>query len=81
MNSISELTKRQRDVLLQISMNCDQFHHPRTLKALEDRGFIVGRDEVLGGRFPVRIRRYDVPLPVHIAVCEWASKHVKVPKD
>ena len=71
--TIMALPKRQRDALIQIALNCDAVHHPRTLAALEQKGLIVGRDEVLGGRFPVTIRRFDTPLSVHIAVCEWCS--------
>lgn len=73
---IEGLTEKQREVLGMIAMNQDGGHHPRTMEALMKRGLIEQYDEILGGRFPVRIKRYALPIYVHIAWCEWCSVNV-----
>jgi hypothetical protein len=67
------LTEPQRHVLGAIAVNMDSGHHPATLRKLMELGLIEEYEETLGGRFPVRIKRYVVPLPVHIAWCEWCD--------
>lgn len=67
------LTEKQREVLGEIAVNQDGGHHRRTLESLQRKGFIVSVDEVLGGRFPVHIKRWYTPVHVHIAWCEWCS--------
>jgi hypothetical protein len=74
---IQALSPNQRHVLDLIAINEDRGHHPRTLESLERRHLIVARDELLGGRFPVRIKRYDVPTPVHMAWCALCAKEVE----
>lgn len=76
---ISGLTKRQRDVLGQIAMSCDSGHHPRVLAALLRQGLIEEGEEVLPGRLPVTVKRYRTPIAVHIAWCEWCSRHCPLP--
>lgn len=65
---------KQRSVLAAVAFGDDSGHHPETLKALERRGLIEGIDQRLGGRFPVTIRRYFMPIHVHVAFCEWCSR-------
>jgi hypothetical protein len=74
--NFDRLTPRQEQVLGQIAIGIDGGHHPRTLEALERRGLIEGRDEViplLRGR--LTIRRYVMPIAAHIAWCEWCAGH------
>lgn len=70
------LSPQQRDVIDQIGCNIDIGHHPRTLDSLERMGLIESFNEVLGGRFPIRVKRYEMPLWVHIQWCEWCSREV-----
>jgi hypothetical protein len=71
---IAKLPERQRDVLGQICLNNDSGHHKKTLEALERKGFIKSYEQVLGGHFPVRIKRYTYSsIAVHMAWCMWAS--------
>lgn len=72
---IGRLTEKQQYVLGCVAINDDGCHHPATLKKLERLGLIIGRDEHLGGRFPMTIRRYEMPLPIHIRWCDWCSRH------
>ncbi len=52
-----DLSDKQAEVLGQIAIGDINGHDPRVLKALEAKGLLVGYDDVLGGRFPVRIRQ------------------------
>jgi len=78
----SKLTRAQRCVLGCIAIGQDGCHNDRTLAKLEALGLIVRRDEVLPPtrqcRFPMPVRRWDVPTPVHIAWCEWCSRQPDV---
>jgi len=78
----SKLTRAQRCVLGCIAIGQDGYHNDRTLAKLEALGLIVRRDEVLPPtrqcRFPMTVRRWDVPTPVHIAWCEWCSRQSDV---
>jgi hypothetical protein len=80
-DDIAKLPKRQRDVLAQVCVNNDAGHHPATLEALERKGFLRSYGETLGGRFPVRIKRYAVAsIAVHMAWCQWCSRSEKRPE-
>jgi hypothetical protein len=70
------LTDKQRDVLGAIAINQDGGHHPKTLAALRKFGLISRREEFKGGWFPMTVVRYDVPVDIHIAWCEWCSEHL-----
>lgn len=74
------LTKAQQDTLGRIAIREDtNLYHPKTIKVLLERGMIVETFKavapVLNGRFPVHLKMYVVPLPVHIRWCEWCSKN------
>lgn len=69
------LTDRQREVLSLIAVNQDGGHHSRVLKYLLAKKLIeevVQEEKDRMGTF--RIRRYVVPLPIHIAWCEYCSQ-------
>lgn len=67
---IGGLTKAQRRSLGCIAIGEDGGHSARTLKALVDIGAIVRIDEPHGF---VKIHRYGVPLPVHMAWAQWCA--------
>lgn len=68
------LTPAQRDVIGQIAIGMDGGHGPRTLAALERMGLIVGYDERASGVLgPMRIRRYEVPVAVHMQWAQWCA--------
>ncbi len=69
----ASLTEREREVLGQIAIGQDGGHPPAVLTALERKGAIIAYTATLPGRFPVQIKRYELPLPVHIAWCAWCS--------
>ena len=71
------LTKPQQAVFEQIATGNDAGHHPKTLESLEAKGFIVSSDQTLGGRFPVKIKRYSVPWNVHYLWCQWCAETVQ----
>ena len=68
------LSERQTDVLGQIALGNDGGHNPRTLAALEARGFIVPMD--VPSRIPgvlMTVRHYEVPTWLHMEWCAWCS--------
>ncbi|MHC4510751.1 MAG: hypothetical protein ACYTAO_17650 [Planctomycetota bacterium] len=82
MADIDALSESQRDVLGQIAMNQDGGHNPRTLKSLLKRGLIevaLAWDR----RFwpAVQIRRYSVPVHVHVAWCAWCTENCPMGSD
>jgi len=64
------LTKRQREVFEQISINKDLGHPESTLKALIKKGLIEQSKQMLYWGY---IYRYEVPLNIHMQWCEWCS--------
>lgn len=70
-------TKRQRDVFELIAIGQDARHHPATLAALERKRLIVAETETdRQGWPPVTIKRYHVPLALHIQWCAWCSENI-----
>jgi len=76
----AKLTKPQLDVLGKISIGFDEGHNQKTLAVLEKLGMIVGEDqEILGlgssplDRIPLVVRRFQMPIHVHIAWCSWCE--------
>jgi hypothetical protein len=63
----------QAEVFEQICVNLDTGHNARTLAALVKKGLITERIQRLSGSPPVDIKRYSVPLPIHMEWCEWCS--------
>jgi len=68
------LTAKQREVLGFIAINEDGGHHPRVLESLVKKGLIVERVEKRSGGLGVK--RYSVPIPVHVQWCEYCSINV-----
>ena len=75
--AIRGLTKAQREALDRVALNDDFGTHHRTWKVLERRGLVEGKDQILGGRLPIRIRRHYMPIHVHIQWCAWCSERVE----
>jgi hypothetical protein len=75
--NMDALPESQRNVLNAIAINEDAGHSPRTLKALEDKGLIVGHTQTLAGTPPVKVTRWEVPLAVHVQWAEWCSRQVE----
>jgi hypothetical protein len=79
------LPKKQEDALAQIAILSDGTDFTRSVvKALEEKGLIVGVDEATYGpssapidRIPIMVRRYHVPLPIHMEWCQWCSDHIE----
>lgn len=70
-----DLTNAQQRVLGLIAINEDLGHNERVYRALEAKGLIVGEDENRGGFPPLTVRRYHVPMPVHMEWCTWCSEN------
>ena len=48
--------------------------HPRTMKALEAAGLVVGEDVIDRDAWPpITVRQCRVPLSVHIEWCGWCT--------
>lgn len=77
MMAFADLTKRQREVFEQIATGNDSGHPQRTLDSLAARGYITWEHETLPGHPPVTIRRYHVPIPIHMEWYAWCAKRVK----
>ena len=75
--AIDTLTPKQREMLDRINVGMDERLHPRVVEALMKKGLIEQREETLGGRFPVRIKRYSTNAQVSLAWCEWCAAHDK----
>lgn len=72
---ITALTTSQKEVLGLISINMDRGHSAQTLKSLVKLGYITPTEVVLEGYPPVKVVRYSVPTPVHMAWCQWCSEN------
>lgn len=75
MKRFMELTAAQEKVFEQIAIGNDKSHNQRTLNALERKELIVSHREWLPGLPPCCIKRYEVPIDVHIAWCTWCEEH------
>jgi hypothetical protein len=58
------------------AMQFDGAHPSATLKSLVKKGMLVERKENRGGRPPMTVTRYYVPLGVHMLWCRWCSENV-----
>jgi hypothetical protein len=81
---IEKLSAKQRHVLGMIAINEDRGHPPTTIHSLMKKGLIIAHQEQIYGpgntpidRIPMTVTRYDVPIPVHIAWCEWCSENYR----
>lgn len=78
MKTFRGLTKAQSIVFEQIAIGNDHSHSfgKKTLKTLEDKGLIFSVLAKLddGGYPPVQIRKYRVPIPIHIEWCKYCQE-------
>ena len=75
----AKCTKRQREVFEQIAVGNDLGHHRRTIDALTRKGLVeqigtrvLGRDALGAITIPI----YEVPIPLHMQFCRWASENI-----
>ncbi len=71
------LSEPQREAAGLIAMGQDGFLHPRTLTALESKGIIESYDERLGGWPPLTVKRWSMPIWVHIQWCAYCSEQFR----
>lgn len=70
----TKLTPAQLQVFEQVATGHPYGHPARTLESLEKKGYLQSHPERLSGNPPVAITRYSVPIPVHIAWCQWCAE-------
>lgn len=70
----TKLTSKQLAVFEQVAVNNDSGHPQKTLGILIRKGYIVGRLQYLEGFPPTAVICYSVPIPVHIAWCQWCAE-------
>jgi hypothetical protein len=76
--NFDSLTPAQQWTLGKIAINEDQFHHPRTLKVLIDRGLIHEHEEQHPGALGMlKVKRYGMDIATHMAWCYWCSAKLK----
>lgn len=75
--NMDALTNGQRNVFNAIAISEDAGHSPRTLKALENKGLIVGHTQTLAGTPPVTVTHWKVPPEVHVQWAEWYFRQVE----
>ena len=66
-------TKIQRAIFERLCCGDDRGIGAATATSLIKRGIVEQYEELLRGRFPVRIKRYRVPLEVHAQWCAWCA--------
>lgn len=70
-------TKAQRLAFERIAVGDDDYIGPAIAAALVRRGLVVEWGETLPPNkscpWPVTIKRYHVPLPVHKQWCDWCA--------
>ena len=74
MTAFDRLSPRQLAVFEQIATGHGVGHPQRTLDSLERLNLVTSANFNVGGRPPVIVKRYIVPLPVHMAWCEWCAE-------
>jgi hypothetical protein len=68
------LTPAQQKAAGLVAINRDLDANPRVLARLAELGAVKCYEENQGGHPPLIVKRYLMPLPVHIAWCEWCSR-------
>jgi len=71
------LTPAQQRAAGNVAINQDLGENPRVLAALEDLGVLTSYEENQGGHPPLMVKRYAMPVSVHMAWCEWCSRTPK----
>jgi hypothetical protein len=72
------LTKAQRRVVDAVGAGDDDvpWASKRTIARLVELGFVEEREERLPGALPIFVRRYGMPIHVHMAWCQTCSDEV-----
>ena len=67
-----------------IALDSDNGHNPMVLRSLMDKGLIEEYEDEIRGRgsspidrIPMTVKRYRVPIAMHICWCEWCSENIK----
>lgn len=68
------LTPAQQRAAGNVAINQDLGENPRVLAALEELGVLTSFEESQGGNPPLVVKRYAMPVRVHMAWCEWCSR-------
>ena len=68
----AKLTPQQLRVFEQIAVGHGLGHPQRTVDSLKKRGYIQGHVVALNGA--IAVTSYSVPIPVHIAWCQWCAE-------
>lgn len=68
----AKLSPRQLHVFEQIAIGYGLGHPQRTVDSLKKNGYIKGNVVSLNGA--TAITCYSVPIPVHIAWCQWCAE-------
>ena len=79
-DTIRKLTRAQLRAFELIAINLDKGVNPKTAAVLLEHGLIEEDEERLPGWPPVTIRRYYVPLPVHMAWCRMITPNGRLKK-
>lgn len=60
-----------------VAINQDLGHNERTLSSLVRKGYLEEFEQVIRqpGQLPLIVKRYEVPIPVHIRWCNWCSEN------
>lgn len=72
----NDLTTKQQETLGLIAINQDHGLNTSVVASLERRGLIATRLEQLPGWPAVTVKRYHLPISIHIAWCEWCSENL-----
>lgn len=75
MSRFEKLSKQETDVLGQIAINVDGGHNRQVIASLLSKGYIEEYEETLPGWPPVKVKRYSVPIGVHIRWCSWCDEN------
>lgn len=71
------LTPAQQRVAGNVAINQDLGESPRVLERLEELGVLTSYEENQGGQPPLMVKRYAMPVGVHMAWCAWCSRTVE----
>ena len=78
-------TKAQRETFERIAIGDDRRVNPKVAAKLMEYGLIEQHDQILSPALgdPVwltmRVKRYSVPIAIHIQFCQWASEQESPP--
>lgn len=74
--NFDKLPPRQQETLGRIAINDDTCVAPATAQALIRKGLIeeYREEKPFSGSVTISIKRYRVPIAVHIAWCRWCAE-------